>query len=242
MLRKDESTTVFGTVPFWRFLQVDFPMETVYEPRFVRRVFSYGAFKRGFDLVVSAAALVVLSPLFVAVAGLIKLDSPGPVFFRQKRTGKNGEEFEILKFRSMVADNDICDTSRADECTRLGKLLRRSSVDELPQLINVFKGQMAFIGPRPWIPEYYENMNDYERRRCGVRPGITGLAAAKGRNGLTVFEKIDYDIEYVNDYSLREDVKVVFLTVRQVLRREEAEAGKLQVHDDIKDLKKKNNM
>jgi len=116
----------------------------------------------------------------------------------------------------------LCD----DKYTKLVEKLRKSSVDELPQLINVFKGQMSFIGPRPWIPEYWENMNERERERCAVRPGITGLAAAKGRNGLSVFEKIGYDLEYVRNYSLKQDVKVVFLTVKQVLSREEADAGK----------------
>lgn len=206
----------------------------------VLRVLSYGAAKRGFDLVMSALLLVGLSPVFVVVAVAIKLDSPGPVFFRQKRTGKGGKEFEILKFRSMVADNDIRDLSCEDKYTRLGEKLRKSSVDELPQLINVLLGQMAFIGPRPWVPEYWENMNQRERERYAVRPGITGLAAARGRNGLSVFEKIGYDLEYVQNYSLHQDVKIVALTVRQVLSREEAEAGKAKVHNDIEDLKKEN--
>lgn len=201
---------------------------------------SFGAAKRGFDLVMSGILLVGFTPLFVIVALAIKIDSPGPVFFRQKRTGKNGKVFEILKFRSMMADNDIHDASCDDRVTRLGKKLRKSSVDELPQLINVFKGQMSFIGPRPWVPEYWENMNEKERQRANVRPGITGLAAAKGRNGLNVFEKIGYDLEYVRNYSLSQDVKIVFLTIGQVLSRKEAEAGKKQVHNDIKDLKREN--
>ena len=206
----------------------------------IMRLASFGALKRCFDLVASGMFLVVLSPLFGIVAVAIKLDSPGPVFFRQKRTGKKGKEFEILKFRSMVADNDMKDLSCEDKYTKLGEKLRKSSVDELPQLINVFKGQMSFIGPRPWIPEYWENMNERERERCRVRPGITGLAAAKGRNGLSVFEKIGYDLEYVRNYSLRQDVKVVFLTVKQVISRKEADAGKKRVHNDIKDLKREN--
>lgn len=204
------------------------------------RLFSYGAFKRGFDLIVSAVALVVLSPLFVLTAVLIKLDSRGPVFFRQKRTGKDGKEFDILKFRSMAADNDIHDKSCADKCTRVGKFIRRTSIDELPQLINVFLGQMAFIGPRPWVPEYFENMNERERGRVAVRPGITGLAAAKGRNGISVFEKIDYDLQYVANYSLKQDAKVIFLTVKTVLSGKGVDAGKSGIHDDIRDLKAEN--
>ena len=205
-----------------------------------KKVIAYGILKRGLDLSLSAVFLVMFAPLFAVVAVAIKLDSPGPVLFRQKRTGRNGKEFEILKFRSMVANNDIRDLSCEDQYTRLGEKLRKSSVDELPQLINVFLGQMAFIGPRPWVPEYWENMNERERERMKVRPGITGLAAAKGRNGLSVFEKIDYDLEYVQNYSLSQDVKIVALTVRQVLSREEAEAGKAKVHNDIEELKREN--
>lgn len=218
---------------------MDLPVATPSRAKILKLV-SYGAVKRGLDLMISALFLVGLSPVFLMVAMAIKIDSPGPVFFRQKRTGKNGKEFEILKFRSMVADNDIRDLSCEDQYTRLGEKLRKSSVDELPQLINVFLGQMAFIGPRPWVPEYWDNMNERERERMRVRPGITGLAAAKGRNGLSVFEKIGYDLEYVQNYSLKQDVKVVMLTVRQVLSREEAEAGKQKVHNDIEELRREN--
>jgi lipopolysaccharide/colanic/teichoic acid biosynthesis glycosyltransferase len=206
----------------------------------MHKIFSYGMVKRGIDFSISAVALVVLSPLFLVVAGIIKLDSPGPVFFRQKRTGKDGVEFDILKFRSMVADNDINDKSCADKCTRVGKFIRRTSIDELPQFINVFLGQMAFIGPRPWVPEYFANMNERERGRVKVRPGITGLAAAKGRNGISIFEKINYDLEYVENYSLSMDVKVVFLSAKTVLSGKGVDAGKSGIHDDILELKTEN--
>ena len=151
-----------------------------------------------------------------------------------------GGGFNILKFRSMVANNDLRDASCEDKYTRLGEKLRKSSIDELPQLINVVRGQMAFIGPRPWVPEYWENMNERERERCRVRPGITGLAAASGRNGLSVFEKIGLDLQYVDNYSLNMDIRVIFMTIRQVFSREEAEAGKCKVRNDIKDLKREN--
>ena len=146
--------------------------------------------------------------------------------------------FRMYKFRSMVADNDVRDNSRGDEYTRVGKFLRKTSVDELPQFINVFFGQMSFIGPRPWIHEYYTNMSEEERRRCLVRPGITGLAAAKGRNGLTVFEKIAYDLEYVRNFSLLQDAKVIFLTFRQLVRSEEVNVGKAGIHNEIDELVK----
>ena len=204
------------------------------------RWFSYGAFKRGTDLIISAVMLVLLSPLFLVVAIAIKIDSPGPVFFCQVRTGKRGKEFRMYKFRSMVAENDMRDTSCEDKFTRVGEVIRRLSIDELPQFINVLLGQMSLIGPRPWVPEYWENMNDRERGRYAVRPGITGLAAAKGRNGLTIFEKIEYDLEYVRNFSFKQDVKVVFLTLKQLLVREEVNAGKSGVHNDLRDLKKEN--
>ncbi len=204
------------------------------------RIFFYDALKRGFGLIVPLVSLVILSPLFAIVAIAIKIDSPGPVFFRQKRTGKNGKVFEIMKFRSMVADNDVRDASCEDKYTKVGKILRKTSIDELPQLINVLKGEMAFVGPRPWVPEYYENMNELERRRNNVRPGITGLAAVNGRNGLDVFEKIGYDLDYVENYSLKQDIKILVMTVRQLFKREEVNAGKEQIHNDIRDLKREN--
>lgn len=216
-----------------------FPDERFAKLKLVR-VMSFGAVKRGFDLVMAATLLVGLLPIFAIVAIAIKLDSPGPVFFRQMRTGKKGKEFSMYKFRSMAADNDIHDTSCEDKYTRVGKALRRTSIDELPQLINIVRGQMSFIGPRPWVTAYWDNMNEFERGRVAVRPGITGLAAASGRNGLTVFEKIGYDLQYVQNFSLRQDVKIIFMTVAQVFRGSEVDAGKGGIHDDIKSLKKEN--
>lgn len=198
---------------------------------------TYGVVKRILDLALAAVLLVVLSPVLLVVAIAVKLDSPGPVLFRQERVGKDGQIFKILKFRSMAADNDVLDNSCEDKYTRIGGVLRRTSLDELPQLFNVLMGQMSFIGPRPWILDYWTNMNEEERERGKVRPGITGLAAAKGRNGLTVFEKIAYDLEYVRHYSLWQDVKIIFMTVRMVATHEAAEAGKGGIRDDIADLK-----
>ncbi|MBR3322300.1 sugar transferase [Candidatus Saccharibacteria bacterium] len=204
------------------------------------RFVAYGVLKRVLDLLLSVGLLAILTPVFVIIAILVKIDSPGPVLFKQERVGRNGRIFKILKFRSMVADNDINDNSCDDQYTKWGKVLRRTSLDELPQLFNVLMGQMSFIGPRPWIADYWTNMNKEERERCKVRPGITGLAAAKGRNDLTIFEKIDYDLEYVRNYSLWQDVKVILMTVRTVLTHEGAEAGKSGVYDDIGELKAKN--
>ena len=197
----------------------------------------YGIFKRAMDFVISAVVLVVLSPLFVITAIAIKCDSKGPILFKQLRTGKDGKEFYIFKFRSMAADNDVMDTSCEDKYTKVGKFIRRTSIDELPQFINVFLGQMSFIGPRPWVPEYWNNMNEIERGRAKVRPGITGLAAARGRNGLTIFEKINYDLEYVENYSLWMDIKVIYLTVMTVISGKGASSNKAVIHEELGALK-----
>ena len=189
---------------------------------------------------VASAGLVILAPVMGIIALVIKLDSPGPVIFRQLRVGKGGKTFQILKFRSMVADNDISDASRADRYTRVGKLIRTTSLDELPQLVNVVRGEMSFVEPRPWVMKYWENMNERERMRALVRPGITGLAQAKGRNGISVFERIRYDLEYVEKMSFLLDVKIVFLTAKMVLKRSAAEAGKAGILSDVDSLRYRN--
>ena len=197
----------------------------------------YHFFKRGLDVAIASVALVVLSPVFLATSIAIKLDSKGPVIFKQKRTGKDGKEFNLYKFRSMVADNDVHDFKCQDKHTKVGNFIRKTSLDELPQLVNILKGDMAFIGPRPWIPDYYENMNEEQRHRCDVLPGITGLAQASGRNNISIFDKINYDLEYVENYSLKEDINVVFKTVKTVLSKEGADAGKNTIQNELEDLK-----
>lgn len=197
----------------------------------------YDKVKRVIGFTIALLAIIGLLPLWVIVAVAIKIDSPGPVFFRQTRVGRGGKEFDILKFRSMVAENDIRDNSCEDKYTCVGKFIRKTSIDELPQLLNILAGQMAFVGPRPWIPEYWANMNARERGRAVVRPGITGLAQAKGRNGLTIFQKIEYDLEYVANYSLTEDIKVILITIATVVKGSGVNAGKAGVHEDLKELK-----
>ena len=153
----------------------------------------YSGFKRMADLILAIFSVVFLLPTFLILAIAIKMDSPGPILFKQERVGKNGKKFKILKFRSMVCDNDLRDETCEDKYTRVGGLIRRTSLDEIPQLFNVIAGQMSFVGPRPWIVEYWDNMNERERERSKVRPGITGLAQVKGRNGISIFEKIRYE-------------------------------------------------
>lgn len=189
------------------------------------------------DRLLSLLGLIILLPIMLVIAIIIKIDSKGPVLFKQTRTGKGGKEITVYKFRSMVADNNVRDFSKQDEHTRVGTILRKTSLDELPQLISVLKGDMSFIGPRPWIPEYYDSMTEVQRHRCDVRPGITGLAQCMGRNDITIFEKINYDLEYIKNYSLRQDIKIIFLTIKTVFSKEGADAGKGTIQNEIEELK-----
>lgn len=202
-----------------------------------KNIHSYHLFKRVVDVTLASLALVILSPIFILTSIAIKLDSKGPVIFKQKRTGKDGKIFELYKFRSMVAENDVHDFKCQDKHTKVGDFIRKTSIDELPQLINILKGDMTFIGPRPWIPDYYDNMTEEQRHRCDVLPGITGLAQASGRNNLSIFDKINYDLEYVENYSFMEDMNVIFKTVKTVLSKEGADAGKLTIQNELEDLK-----
>lgn len=199
----------------------------------------YAVIKRGLDLIFATILVVVFSPLMLVVAALIKIDSRGPVFFRQERVGKDGKIFRIFKFRSMVSNNDMWDSSRRDEYTFVGKIIRRLSIDELPQLFNVIAGQMSLVGPRPWVVEYWTNMNKEERLRASVLPGITGLAQVKGRNKISIFSKIEYDIIYVQNFSFRQDVKILILTVLTVLSGRGLDAGKEGVLGDVRNLRQR---
>jgi len=189
--------------------------------------------KRALDIALALVAALVFALPALIIAILIKLDSRGDVLFRQRRTGLGGRDFTVYKFRTMAHDNDVHDPSSKDRITSTGKFLRLTSLDELPQLLNVIKGDMSFIGPRPWITEYYRHMTAKQRRRNSVRPGITGLAQAYGRNSLTIHEKIGYDLEYVDNISFREDVKVVFVTVKALFDKEAAHLGKGGIHEEL---------
>ena len=193
-----------------------------------------------FDRFLAIWGLVISSPLMLIIAIAIKLDSKGHVLFKQLRTGKGGKNFYIYKFRTMIEKNDVHDFSKPDEHTRVGKLLRKTSLDELPQLYSIAIGKMSFIGPRPWIPDYYDNMNDNQKHRCDVRPGLTGLAQCMGRNELTIFDKINYDLEYIKNYSLYQDLKIIFLTIKIVFVGSGADAGKSTIQSELNDLKKQN--
>ena len=195
-------------------------------------------FKRVIDITISIIALLLLWPVFLIIAILIKIDDNGPVFYKQVRTGKNGKNFKIIKFRTMDAGNakNKKNIKYNQKVTKIGKILRNTSLDELPQFVNVLKGDMSFIGPRPWIVEYFERFNEEQKRRLNVKPGITGLAQAKGRNGLTIFQKIQYDLEYVDNISFIMDLKIIIKTVEVVLKAENAEINQEDIQTELKQL------
>lgn len=199
----------------------------------------YYYFKRIYDFTFALLGLIVLSPIILILSIAIKLDSKGSVIFKQIRTGKNGKTFMLYKFRSMTVNNDVHNFSQKDQHTKVGAFMRKTSLDEIPQLINIIKGDMSFIGPRPWIPDYYERMNEAQRHRYDVLPGITGLAQTKGRNNISIFQKINYDLEYINNYSLKEDIKILFLTIKTVLSKEGADAGKNTIKNELEELSTK---
>jgi lipopolysaccharide/colanic/teichoic acid biosynthesis glycosyltransferase len=181
--------------------------------------------KEIFDKIVSFVALIVLLPIFLIVAILIKIDSMGPVFFLQERVGKGVKVFKAIKFRTMVVEAPEKTKGKYIEksnpyVTRVGKFLRRSGIDELPQLINVLKGDMSLVGPRPTLPYQVEKYNDYQRKRLLMKPGITSWALIHGRNKLTWPERIEYDVWYVENWNFWLDIKILFKTVWVVAKGE----------------------
>ncbi|HAA89964.1 MAG: Undecaprenyl-phosphate galactose phosphotransferase [Thermoanaerobacterales bacterium 50_218] len=181
-----------------------------------------GLIKRCLDILVAAAGLALCSPLFALIALLVKLDSPGPVFFRQVRPGLHGKPFVIYKFRTMCEAYDEQGNPLPDEqrLTRLGKWLRSTSLDELPELYNVLRGEMSLVGPRPLLMEYLDRYTPEQARRHEVKPGITGWAQVNGRNAISWEEKFRLDVWYVDNWSLWLDVKIILLTIWKVLKRE----------------------
>lgn len=182
----------------------------------------YLAGKRCLDLVGAALGLVALSPVLVAVALMVRAHLGSPVLYRQIRPGYRGEPFEILKFRTMTEKRDDSGNLASDAArlTPLGRLLRRTSLDELPELFNVLKGEMSLVGPRPLLMRYNRYYTKEEQVRFAVRPGITGLAQVSGRNDVTWSDRLSLDVYYVSHMSLWVDVKIVLLTLKQVLMHE----------------------
>lgn len=184
--------------------------------------------KRVIDLLGSLFGLVILSPLLIIIAIFIKIDSRGPILFKQERIGKNGKIFKIFKFRTMIVgaekqgDGLFVKTKADPRITRLGNFLRKTSLDELPQLINVLKGEMSIVGPRPPAKYFpyngYENYPDWAKKRFLIKPGITGLSQVRVRNSVPWDERILVDIEYVDSFNVLLDIKIILLTVARVIK------------------------
>jgi len=178
--------------------------------------------KRMMDFILSLIAIIVLSPVFFVIAVLVRLKLGSPIVFKQERPGLNEEIFTLYKFRTMTDEKDengnlLTDSARL---TKFGKFLRSTSLDELPELFNILKGDMSIVGPRPLLVQYLPLYSDHQRRRHEVRPGLTGWAQVNGRNSISWEEKFDLDVEYVDNIGLFFDWKIILLTIKKVMLRE----------------------
>lgn len=178
--------------------------------------------KKVIDFIVALVGIVILIPFFLVIGILIKLDSKGPVFFKQKRTGRNGKVFKIWKFRTMIEKSESIGlgikVSKYDlRITRIGRFVRRFGIDELPQIINIILGQMSLVGPRPGLPFQVKKYSEDEKKRVQVKPGITNINILKGWNALSWKERIKWDIWYIENWSLLLDLKILLKTPFMVL-------------------------
>lgn len=183
--------------------------------------------KRGLDAFLATGALIVLSPVLLITAIMVRVKLGSPVLFTQERPGRDGKIFKLYKFRTMLPPKDgIIDPAQdAARLTPFGKKLRSTSLDELPELINMIKGDMAVVGPRPLLVQYLPRYNAHQARRHEVRPGFTGLAQVHGRNAISWKEKFDWDVKYVDHITFKGDVKIILDTVKTVLKREGISGG-----------------
>jgi undecaprenyl phosphate N,N'-diacetylbacillosamine 1-phosphate transferase len=183
----------------------------------------YGNFKRGLDIFIALAAMVILSPVLVAIWITIRLSNKDPAIFKQQRAGKNGKPFVFYKFRTMTLDADPFGPSPKSgedpRLTKVGKSLRENSLDELPQLLNVLKGDMSIVGPRPLYLSQMHEWNERQKKRLLVKPGLTGLAQIRGRAELTSEEKLELDVKYVENAGLLTDIRIMLATITHVFRR-----------------------
>lgn len=198
----------------------------------------YKIVKRGLDITFSAMALVILSPVMLVIALAIKMDSKGPVLFKHKRIGKGGKDIYIYKFRTMVEDannfakyfteeqkkefEENYKLSDDPRITKIGKILRKTSLDELPQIVNILKGEMSIIGPRPVVEKELEKYGDNKNKFLSATPGLTGYWAANGRSDTTYEQRMQMELYYIDNFSLKMDVKVFFKTIVSVLKKEGA--------------------
>lgn len=196
--------------------------------------------KRGIDIIVSGIGLIVLSPVLLILCALVRVKLGSPVLFTQERPGKNEKIFKLYKFRSMTDERDENGELLSDEVrlTSFGKLLRATSLDELPELFNILKGDMSLVGPRPLLVRYLPYYTKEERHRHDVRPGLTGLAQVNGRSTLGWEERFAYDLQYVENLSFRMDAKVIGMTVGKVLKRSGTFEGTVQEVADFDDYRR----
>lgn len=178
--------------------------------------------KRFFDFILSLIAIIILSPIYIVVAILVKIKLGSPIIFTQERPGKNEKIFKMYKFRSMTSKKDENGNLLPDEVrlTSFGKKLRSTSLDELPELFNILKGDMSIVGPRPLLVKYLPLYNEIQKHRHDVKPGLTGWAQVNGRNALSWEEKFQYDVEYTEKCSFFMDLKILLMTVKSVLKKE----------------------
>ena len=204
----------------------------------IKRNSTYLFFKKTFDLICAICGLIVLTPVFLVVAMIIKLEDPkGPIFFKQTRVGMNEKEFTMYKFRSMVSDaeekleallskNEVSGAmfkmKEDPRVTKIGRIIRKTSIDELPQLWNVVKGDMSLVGPRPPLPREVEEYTPYQKQRLLVTPGCTGLWQATVRNSVGFEEMVELDLEYIINRNFIYDIKIICITVRKVLKNNDA--------------------
>lgn len=179
-------------------------------------------FKRFLDFVLSLIAIVLLSPIFIIVAALVRIKLGSPIIFCQERPGKDEKIFKMYKFRSMTSETDEEGNLLPDDArlTSFGKKLRSISLDELPELFNILKGDMSIVGPRPLLAQYLPLYNDFQKHRHDVRPGLTGWAQVNGRNTISWEDKFKLDVEYTKKYSFLLDIKIIFMTVLSVVKKE----------------------
>ena len=192
--------------------------------------------KRPMDFLLSLFALIILSPVLIVVAILVRVKLGSPVIFNQPRPGKNEKIFKLYKFRTMTNQKDSNGQLLPDSVrlTKFGKFLRSTSLDELPSLLNILKGDLSIVGPRPLLVQYLPLYNEEQKRRHEVRPGLTGLAQVNGRNAISWEQKFEFDVKYVDNITLLNDIKVVLLTVKKVFIREGISSNNSSTMEEFK--------
>lgn len=197
-------------------------------------------FKRFFDVVLSGVSICVLSPVMLVTALLVRAKLGSPVIFSQDRPGRNEQLFKLHKFRTMTNERNEAGELLPDEIrlTKFGRTLRSTSLDELPELFNIFKGDMSIVGPRPLLVRYLPYYTNEERRRHTVRPGLTGIAQVNGRNNIAWDQRLGYDLEYVDNISFITDMKIILQTILKVFKRSDVASGEELLMEDL-DIERK---